>query len=139
MFHFEAARPLIAIGLSLFFLLTFILIERWSLNKVSKNNGQYIRDNPNKNIIVYFSTPDCVACKTAQGPALQQLKNYLHNDLVVVEINTYENPELASQWGILTVPTTVLLDKKGEPKNINYGTTSFQKLLAQIEDKRKSK
>ncbi len=134
MFQFEPARPFIAIGLSLFFLLFFILIKRWSLNKVSKNSGKFILDNPAKNIIVYFSTPDCVACKTAQAPALQQLKNYLHNDLVVVEINAYENPELASQWGILTVPTTVLLDKKGEPKTINYGTTSFQKLLTQIED-----
>ncbi|MBM3137303.1 MAG: thioredoxin family protein [Chloroflexi bacterium] len=133
MFQFDITRLIIALGLCLLFYIFYLLIKQWSLNKVYKASNRFIRNDTNENVIIYFSTPDCVVCKTAQRPALDRLKNLLKNNLAVVEINAYENPKLTSQWGILSVPSTVVLDKRGEPKTINYGIASFQKLLSQIE------
>jgi thiol-disulfide isomerase/thioredoxin len=84
--------------------------------------------------ILYFTTPDCVPCKTIQRPALQQVLQTLGNRLEVLEINTYEQPDLARQWGVLSVPTTYILDAQGKPRHVNHGVTVAQRLIAQINE-----
>ena len=83
--------------------------------------------------IIYFTTPDCIACKTAQRPALEKLKQMLGYQLQIIEINAYEKPDLAKEWGVLSVPTTFILDFKGNPRHVNHGVASVEKLLDQIQ------
>ncbi|MDD5367762.1 MAG: thioredoxin family protein [Anaerolineaceae bacterium] len=82
--------------------------------------------------IVYFTTPDCMACKMAQQPAIEQLKEILGGQLQVIQIDAYENPDMAKEWGVLSVPTTFILDPQGIPRQVNHGMTPARILREQI-------
>ena len=84
-------------------------------------------------VLLYFTTPDCVPCRTIQIPAIEKLKNFLGKDTIqVVKIDASQEPELASQWKVLSVPTTFIVDKNGEVKHINHGVADFHKLKKQF-------
>lgn len=89
---------------------------------------------PGQPAILYFTTPDCAPCKTIQRPALNQVKALLGEKLTVVEVNAYENPETAREWGVLSVPTTFILDERGIPRHVNHGATPAGKLIRQLQD-----
>ncbi len=74
-----------------------------------------------------------MACKAAQNPALNQLKYVLVDDIQIITIDAYEKPDVANAWGVMSVPTTFILDEHGDPKVINYGVTPFKKLYKQIQ------
>ena len=85
-------------------------------------------------ILVYFTTPTCASCKTVQRPAIQRLSQMLGSELHVVEVDATEKPELASRWGVMSVPTTFLFDPRGELRHVNHGVTRAEKLLMQFQD-----
>lgn len=87
---------------------------------------------PERPVLVYFTTPDCAPCKTIQRPAINQVAKVLGEDLEVVEINAYERPDLAKTWGVMSVPTTFVLDARGEARYVNNGVARAEKLLEQI-------
>lgn len=84
--------------------------------------------------ILYFTTPTCMPCKTVQRPAIQSLREYLGDDLQVIEVNAMERTDLADYWGVLSVPTTFIIDSKGQPRRVNHGVTRADKLMEQIEE-----
>jgi thioredoxin-like negative regulator of GroEL len=88
---------------------------------------------PNKSVIVYFTMPDCAPCKTVQRPALEKLMALLGEKLHVVEIDATERPDLAKTWGVMSVPTTFLLDSRGEARYVNNGVTRAEKLMEQLQ------
>ena len=88
---------------------------------------------PNKPVIVYFTTPDCVPCKTVQRPALDKVRTLLGEKLQVIEIDASERPDLAKRWGVMSVPTTFLLDARGEARYVNNGVARAEKLMEQIQ------
>lgn len=87
---------------------------------------------PKKPTIVYFTTPDCAPCKTVQRPALQKLTDLLGEKLHVIEIDASEHPDVARTWGVMSVPTTFLLDEKGTAKYVNNGVARLEKLIEQV-------
>ena len=83
--------------------------------------------------IVYFTTPNCIPCKTRQQPALAELVQFIGDQGVqVVKIDATENPETADRWGVLTAPTTFVLDKKHNVLAINHGIADAGKLRRQL-------
>lgn len=84
--------------------------------------------------LVYFTTPTCAPCKTVQRPAIDQVSKQLGDSLKVVEVNAAERMDLASRWGVMSVPTTFVFDPKGQLRHINHGVTRAEKLLAQINE-----
>ncbi|HLE53485.1 MAG TPA: hypothetical protein VI755_15570, partial [Anaerolineales bacterium] len=40
----------------------------------------------------------------------------------------------ADYWGVLSVPTTFIIDRRGRPRRVNHGVASAEKLFKQIED-----
>ena len=83
--------------------------------------------------ILYFTTPDCQVCITAQKPALQRLQADLGDGLQVVEVDASAQTDLADYWGVLSVPTTFIIGTDGRPHSMNHGLTSKEKLLHQIQ------
>jgi thiol-disulfide isomerase/thioredoxin len=108
--------------------------NRWTL-RLSKIR---IRQDPflptGKPVILYFTTPTCAPCKTIQRPALQRLKDETGEKLQVVEIDASQQPEMANRWGVLSVPTTFIIDAKGNPKHVNHGVAPYEKLQKQLKD-----
>lgn len=83
--------------------------------------------------ILYFSAPHCLACRTAQTPALSALRALLGERVAVVEVDTTARPTLADRLQILTVPSTVLLGGDGKVAEINHGFAPADRLLAQLQ------
>ena len=90
--------------------------------------------NSNAFTLVYFTTPGCVPCKTMQRPAIQTLSQTLGSFLQVVEIDATEHPELADRWGVMSVPTTFIIDPRGKLRHVNHGVARAEKLLMQIHE-----
>ena len=90
--------------------------------------------HPGVPTILYFTTPTCVPCKTTQRPALARLQERLGSSIQVIEIDASEHPEVADYWGVLSVPTTFIIDSKGRPRRINHGVANAEKLQMQLEE-----
>lgn len=83
--------------------------------------------------IVYFTTPMCIPCKTQQQPALHKLQSELGDDSVqIVQIDATEDSYAAERWGVMSAPTTFVLDKMFQPKHINHGVADVNKLKRQL-------
>ncbi len=126
--RFALAVGIIILGLSGYWLLNQRLLSRAGSNLTS-----LLSPLPNKPTIVYFTTPDCAPCKTVQRPALDKLSNLLGEKLHVVEIDATERPDLAKTWGVMSVPTTFLLNSRGEARYVNNGVTRVEKLMEQLQ------
>jgi len=126
--RFAFAIGIIVLGVGAYRLMNQRLLVR------AKNNVFTLFSTlPNKPVIVYFTTPDCAPCKTVQRPALDQVTNLLGEKLQVIEIDAYERPDLARRWGVMSVPTTFLLDARGEARYVNSGVARAEKLMKQIQ------
>jgi thioredoxin-like negative regulator of GroEL len=124
-------RLLVALGAVLAGWLVFKLSTRAILSAAA--SAQSLVPANGHPSIVYFTTPDCTPCKTVQRPAILRLKQDLGEQFDLVEIDASEQPDLARQWGVLSVPTTFILDRQGKPLHVNYGVTRAEKLRAQIQ------
>jgi len=121
---------IVIIGLGVF---AYWLINQRLLVRASNNVSTLFKKLPNKPVLIYFTTPDCVPCKTVQRPAIDRILNLLGEKLQVIEIDATEHPDLAKTWGVMSVPTTFLLDARGEARFVNNGVARAEKLLEQIQ------
>lgn len=133
----------IVVGVALFGLAAYQVGTRWQVSRVAraaqgkngKANGLLGQLKPGVPGIIYFWSPDCPPCLSVQKPALAALQEELGVDgLHVLAINVYEQPELADEWGVLSLPTTFLIDASGTPRGVNHGVTREDKLRRQIEN-----
>jgi thiol-disulfide isomerase/thioredoxin len=127
--RFGLAVSIIALGL-----FAYWLINQRLLIRARNNVFTLFNKLPNKPVLVYFTTPDCAPCKTIQRPAIDRVLNLLgERRLEVVEIDATERPDLAKTWGVMSVPTTFVLDERGEARYVNNGVARAEKLLEQIQ------
>ncbi len=85
-----------------------------------------------KPAILYFTSPGCVPCITIQRPALTHLLAAFGSRLQVLEVDATEHPRLADAWGVLSVPTTFIIDARGRPRGVNHGATRADRLASQL-------
>ena len=128
-------RLLVAITLIGLGWLAFHLVNTMLLNRAAKaapaaqNDAMFQSGRP---AVLYFTTPDCATCKAFQRPQLNRFKRLLGEQVQVVEINAQSQPDLAGRWGVLSVPTTFVLDAEGVPRHVNHGAVSAEKLAEQV-------
>ena len=123
LFRFGLSLVLIAAGLGFYW-----LNNRLILGRAPKSISQ-----AGKPAILYFTTPGCAPCKTVQKPAIRQIKEMLGEMLQVIEIDASQQPELAQRWGVLSVPTTFVIDSRGQARHVNHGVARADKLLKQLQ------
>jgi thiol-disulfide isomerase/thioredoxin len=83
--------------------------------------------------VVAFSSPSCAACRTAQVPALRALEAQLGPNAVrIVTVDLADRPEAASAFGVLTVPSTVVLAPSGDVLAANNGFAPADRLVEQV-------
>jgi thioredoxin 1 len=127
-FRFVLTLGLIGVGYGLFRLVVRVMLARANKTRLGLDEIK-----PGIPAILYFTTPECMPCKTIQRPALAQLQQWLGSNLQIVEVNAIQRKDLADYWGALSVPTTFVIDSSGEPRQVNHGVTSAEKLLSQLE------
>jgi len=124
------ALAIVIIGFGVF---AYWCVNQRLLLKAQNNALSLFNSLPNKPVIVYFTTPDCTPCKTIQRPALNKISSEMGDRLQVIEIDATEKPDLAQKWGVMSVPTTFLLDARGEPRFVNNGVARVEKLMEQLQ------
>jgi thioredoxin 1 len=70
-------------------------------------------------VIVDFWAEWCGPCHMV-APVLDQIAEERAGELDVVKVNIDEEPEIASRYGVMSIPTIVLF-KDGEPKAAAIG------------------
>lgn len=82
--------------------------------------------------ILYFTAPGCAPCRTVQKPALANIKERYGDNVNVLQFDATEHTNLADSWGVLSVPTTFIIDAAGRPRGVNHGLAREGKLEAQL-------
>ncbi len=80
--------------------------------------------------VLYFTAEHCVQCRLQQAPVLAQLART--EPVTVLPIDAVEQPELADYFGVMTVPTTVWLDRSLRPAAVNHGVAPLARLREQL-------
>lgn len=126
-------RLLVAVGLAGLGLLAYRFVNRLILQRAGKKRLGLEAYIPGKAAILYFTMPSCMPCETTQKPALARLKEIVGGQVQVIQVDALERPDLAESWGVLSVPTTFVIDTKGEPRRVNHGVALAERLLEQLE------
>ena len=85
--------------------------------------------------LLYFRSDTCAVCP-AQGRYVDDLAAQW-SDVTIERIDATRDPETAARYRVFSLPTTVLVDGRGQVRHVNYGLTDAHKLgrqLAQLAD-----
>ena len=87
--------------------------------KVDKGNFQADVLNAKEPVVVDFWAEWCGPCKMI-GPSLEEIAKELGSKVKIAKLNIDENPELAAQFGVRSIPTLMIF-KGGEVADIKVG------------------
>lgn len=99
--------------------------------KKQYSNFQELIANVNKPILVTFYSTSCGYCQTF-SPILNQVKAQMGDRIQVVKINTQNYPELAAQYEVKALPTTLLF-VEGELASRIKGVMQTPELIKYIQ------
>ena len=83
-------------------------------------------------VVVDFWAEWCGPCRMI-APALEEIAGSLGDKVKIVKLNVDENPNVASKYGIMSIPTLMLF-KNGEIASRQVGAAPKQKLQQWIND-----
>ena len=76
---------------------------------INKNNFDNEVLNSDKKVLLDFWAPWCGPCRMVV-PLVEEIAKE-RPDIKVGKINVDENPDLASQFGVMSIPTLVVMDQ----------------------------
>ena len=82
--------------------------------------------------LLVFTRPYCKTYKRQQLPIIQQLKKELGDALWVEEVDPTFQPELAEQYRVMTMPSSLVFDGHGHLQVANRGLVTADLLRNQL-------
>ena len=84
--------------------------------------------------LIAFSSPSCAACHAAQAPAIDLASQQRGQDqLRVIKIDVASRPHVARAFGVMTVPSTIVIGADGRQiVAVNHGFAPSVRLLEQL-------
>jgi thiol-disulfide isomerase/thioredoxin len=123
-------------------LVVAIALTRWwnarrirDLQEVSPDWTALGTEPDGRRTLIAFSTPSCAACHKAQAPAIDLVRAEIGDEaLRVIKIDAASQPRVASAFGILTVPSTVIVAAGGQRiVAVNQGFAPSARLVQQLQ------
>ena len=96
---------------------------------INKSNFQNEVMNSDKPVLLDFWAPWCGPCRMVV-PIVEEIARE-RSDIRVGKINVDENPELAGQFGVMSIPTLVVM-KNGRIVNRSMGAKPKSAILAML-------
>ena len=100
-----------------------------SAMNINKNNFHEEVMNSDKPVLIDFWAPWCGPCRMVV-PMVEEIAKE-RPDIKVGKINVDENPELSSQFGIMSIPTLVVMEN-GKIVNQAMGARPKNAILAML-------
>lgn len=101
------------------------------MNSLTEKNFQSEVLNANGVVLVDFWAPWCGPCRMV-APILEELSKEYDGLVKIVKVNVDENPTLASQYGIMSIPTMIIF-KDGKKADQIVGALPRPALESKIE------
>ena len=100
-----------------------------SVINIKKNNFQNEVLNSEMPVLLDFWAPWCGPCRMV-GPIVDEIADE-RGDIKVGKVNVDEQPELAAQFGVMSIPTLVVI-KNGKIVNQVTGSRPQAQILAML-------
>ena len=100
-----------------------------SIIKVTADNFEEIKSS-SKPVLLDFYADWCGPCRMV-GPIVEEIANE-RDDIVVGKINVDDNPELASAFGVVSIPTLTVM-KNGKVVEQSAGARPKAAILSMLE------
>ena len=100
-----------------------------SVINIKKNNFQNEVLNSEMPVLLDFWAPWCGPCRMV-GPIVDEIADE-RVDIKVAKVNVDEQPELAAQFGVMSIPTLVVM-KNGKIVNQVTGARPKAQILAML-------
>ena len=100
-----------------------------SVMKITKDNYQEAVLNADREVLLDFWAPWCGPCRMV-SPIVDEIAAE-RGDIKVGKVNVDEQPELAAQFGVMSIPTLVVM-KNGKLANKTVGAKPKAQILAML-------
>lgn len=100
-----------------------------SVIHIDRNNFQREVLNSDRPVLLDFWAPWCAPCRM-MGPILDEIAEE-RSDVKVAKINIDEQPELASQFGVMSIPTLMVM-KEGRIVQQAMGARPKAQILSML-------
>lgn len=130
-------RLLILIGLIILTWVGWNLFNRWQVARHAHLGGRdplLLNLRGDQPALMLFTADYCYPCKSQQRPNIQRLIEQLGADQVqFIQVDVEADPAAAQRWGVMSLPTTYVLNGQGQPQSVYHGVTSVEKLRKGVE------
>ena len=122
-------RILIAIAIASLGVLAYHLVLQAQRRRAARGS---LERAAGRAAVLVFTSPTCAPCKLQQLPIIDRILVDWRDKIEVEIIDVTEKPDVAAQYGVWSLPTTIVLDAQRRVVAINQGVAQEHKLRAQL-------